>query len=191
MRAGRPWWLLAYAADLALRVIRWRFLFAKMARISIATFARALLVGYGFNILLRARLGELARIEYIKLRNECRSIAIPTILLERAMDGLLVLCALTIGVFATRPDGSGSPLLAGLIGVGTAMVLVLVMVRSVPGAIIRIRRRSGGGRRGCDCHAGRDLRTRSADLTSACDEPSESDGRGGAGEPGETMRHAC
>ena len=87
--------LLAYAADLSLRVIRWRLLFAQAAPLPVATFARALVVGYGLNILLPARLGELARIEYLKLRTETRrSVAIPAILVERAMDATLVLLAL-------------------------------------------------------------------------------------------------
>jgi hypothetical protein len=59
--------LLAYAIDLGIRVIRWRILFLKVAPLPVATFARALIVGYGLNILLPARLGELARIEYLKL----------------------------------------------------------------------------------------------------------------------------
>ncbi|MCI0430609.1 MAG: flippase-like domain-containing protein [Rhodospirillales bacterium] len=129
--------LLAYAADLGLRVIRWRLLFAKVAPLPVATFARALLVGYGLNILLPARLGELARIEYLKLRTETRrSTAIPGILVERAMDGLAVLGALALGLIAARHAGVGSPLLTGLIGGGAAMVAALVAapltLRGVP-----------------------------------------------------------
>ena len=129
--------LLAYAADLGLRVIRWRILFTKVAPLPALTFARALLVGYGLNILLPARLGELARIEYLKLRAETRrSAAIPAILVERAMDGVFVLCALVIGLSAAHRAGAGSPMLAGLIGVGAAMVALLIaaplVLRRVP-----------------------------------------------------------
>lgn len=134
--------LIAYAVDLALRVIRWRMLFTKVAPLPVATFARALLVGYGLNILLPARLGELARIEYLKLRTETRrSAAIPAVLVERAMDGLLVLAALALGLLAAHAHGAGSPLLAGLIGVGAVMVGVLLAaplaLRRVPGWILR------------------------------------------------------
>jgi glycosyltransferase 2 family protein len=119
--------LLAYAVDLALRVMRWRLLFSKVAPLPVATFARALLVGYGLNILLPARLGELARIEYLKLRTETRrSAAIPAILVERAMDGLLVLGALVLGLMAAHAMGAGSAVLSGLIGGGAAMVALLV-----------------------------------------------------------------
>jgi uncharacterized membrane protein YbhN (UPF0104 family) len=119
--------LLAYAADLGLRVIRWRLLFSGVAPLPAATFARALLVGYGLNILLPARLGELARIEYLKLRTDTRrSAAIPAILIERAMDGLVVVAALMLGLTAAHAGGGGSPLLAGLIGAGGAMVALLI-----------------------------------------------------------------
>ncbi len=134
--------LIAYALDLALRVIRWRLLFAKVAPLPVATFARALLVGYGLNILLPARLGELARIEYLKLRTQTRrSAAIPSILVERAMDGLLVLGALALGLLAAHSSGAGSPILAGLIGAGAALVAMIVAatlaLRRVPGFIVQ------------------------------------------------------
>lgn len=134
--------LLAYAADLGLRVIRWRLLFAKVAPLPAVTFARALLVGYGLNILLPARLGELARIEYLKLRTQTRrSAAIPAIVVERAMDGLLVLSALAIGLTAAGHAGASSPILVGLIGAGAAMVAVLaaapLVLRRVPGWVAR------------------------------------------------------
>lgn len=153
LRAPDPSWaslaLLAYAADLGLRVIRWRLLSAKVAPLPAVTFARALLVGYGLNILLPARLGELARIEYLKLRTETRrSVAIPVILVERAMDGFLVLSALAIGLFAARHAGANSPILVGLIGVGASMVAVLaaapLVLRRVPAWVaLRLPVRAG------------------------------------------------
>jgi uncharacterized membrane protein YbhN (UPF0104 family) len=119
--------LMAYAVDLGIRVIRWRILFLKVAPLPVATFARALLVGYGLNILLPARLGELARIEYLKLHTETRrSAAIPAILIERAMDGVLVLSALIAGLAVAHRNGAGSPVLAGLIGAGAVMVAVVI-----------------------------------------------------------------
>ncbi|HXV23720.1 MAG TPA: lysylphosphatidylglycerol synthase transmembrane domain-containing protein [Alphaproteobacteria bacterium] len=132
--------LIAYAADLALRVIRWRLLFAKVAPLPVVTFARALLVGYGLNILLPARLGELARIEYLKLRTQTRrSTAIPAILVERAMDGFLVLGALLLGLLAARSAGAISPILVGLIGTSAGLVAILVVaplaLRRVPAFI--------------------------------------------------------
>ncbi|HVG81521.1 MAG TPA: lysylphosphatidylglycerol synthase transmembrane domain-containing protein [Methylomirabilota bacterium] len=134
--------LIAYGLDLGLRVIRWRLLFVKVAPLPLATFARALIVGYGLNILLPARLGELARIEYLKLKTETRrSAAIPAILVERAMDGLFVLGALAAGLAIAHAAGAGSPLLVGLIGAGAATVGLLVAasfaLRRVPEAILR------------------------------------------------------
>src|SRR4051794_27196093 len=119
--------LLAYAVDLAIRVVRWRILFLKIAPLPIGTFARALIVGYGLNILLPARLGELARVEYLKLHTETRrSAAIPAILIERAMDGVVVLSALILGLAVAHRSGAGSPLLAGLIGAGALMVAIII-----------------------------------------------------------------
>lgn len=134
--------LIAYCTDLGLRVIRWRLLFAKVAPLPVATFARALIVGYGLNILLPARLGELARIEYLKLRTDTRrSAALPAVLVERAMDGLFVLAALAVGLAVAHAAGAGSPVLAALIGGGAAMVAVLVAaplaLRRVPGWVAR------------------------------------------------------
>jgi glycosyltransferase 2 family protein len=128
--------LLAYAVDLALRVIRWRLLFAKAAPLPVAAFARALLVGYGLNILLPARLGELARIEYLKLRTETRrSAAVPAILVERAMDAALVLLALVAGLMAAHAAGPELRVLVGLAWLGAAMVAVLI---SLPLALRRL-----------------------------------------------------
>jgi uncharacterized membrane protein YbhN (UPF0104 family) len=119
--------LLAYAVDLGIRVIRWRILFLKVAPLPVATFARALIVGYGLNILLPARLGELARIEYLKLHAQTRrSAAVPAILIERAMDGVLVLSALIAGLAIAHRSGAGSPGLAGLIGAGALMVALVI-----------------------------------------------------------------
>ena len=119
--------LLAYAVDLGLRVVRWRILFQKVAPLPAATFARALIVGYGLNILLPARLGELARIEYLKLHTQTRrSAAIPAVLIERGMDGVLVLCALIAGLALAHQGGAGSPILGGLIGAGAVMVAAVI-----------------------------------------------------------------
>jgi glycosyltransferase 2 family protein len=128
--------LIAYAVDLGLRVLRWRLLFSRVAPLPIQTFARALLVGYGLNILLPARLGELARIEYLKLRTETRrSAAIPAVLVERAMDGLVVLAALGLGLLSAHAVGGGSPILLGLVGAGAAMVAVMVAAPMLVGRV--------------------------------------------------------
>jgi glycosyltransferase 2 family protein len=127
---------IAYAVDLGLRVLRWRLLFSKVAPLPLQTFARALLVGYGLNILLPARLGELARIEYLKLRTETRrSAAIPAVLVERAMDGIVVLAALAIGLLCAHAAGGGSPILFGLVGIGAAMVAALVAAPMMLGRV--------------------------------------------------------
>src|SRR5262245_21557316 len=86
----RPWAATAvacYALDLALRTVRWRILLATAAPASLGLIARALVIGYGLNILLPARLGELARIEHLKFCcGSRRSRTLPSLLLERSFD---------------------------------------------------------------------------------------------------------
>src|SRR5262249_16634807 len=96
-----------YVVDIGLRTMRWRGLLWGSSPLSFPTCLRALLVGYGLNILLPARVGELARVEYLKFtRGVNRSTVLPSVLAERAMDGIVVVVALAIGlVVAGRQPG--------------------------------------------------------------------------------------
>jgi len=63
------------------------------------------------------------------------------VLVERAMDGLVVLAALGLGLLAAHIGGGGSPVLLGLAGAGAVMVALLiaapVLLRRVPDRLAR------------------------------------------------------
>jgi hypothetical protein len=58
--------MLIYAVNLALRAWRWQVILGPVAAIPYPIVARALLVGYGLNAVMPARLGELFRAEFFK-----------------------------------------------------------------------------------------------------------------------------
>jgi hypothetical protein len=61
--------------------------------------AEALLVGYGFNNLIPARLGELVRADYAKRQfGVSRSAALGSIVIERLLDGFIVVLCLSEGL---------------------------------------------------------------------------------------------
>ncbi len=90
--------LAVYAADLAVRVLRWRILLKDIKILSFKSVGVALLIGYGANNLLPARLGELFRADFVGRRYRLsRSAVIGSIFLERVLDGLIVVLCLAIG----------------------------------------------------------------------------------------------
>ncbi len=90
--------LAVYAADLAVRVSRWRILLKDIKILSFKSVGIALLIGYGANNLLPARLGELFRADFVGRRYRLsRSAVIGSIFLERVLDGLIVVLCLAIG----------------------------------------------------------------------------------------------
>jgi glycosyltransferase 2 family protein len=116
--------LACYAVDLALRAIRWRILLGPAGPGAPGLLARALVIGYGLNILLPARLGELARIEYLKVRcGTKRSGTLPSILLERSLDGFIVVAALVAGL-VLRPHLEGSARFTALAAAGIAVAVL-------------------------------------------------------------------
>jgi hypothetical protein len=70
LAAANPAWIVAamliYAVNLALRAWRWQAILRPVAAIPFHIVVRALLVGYGLNAVMPARLGELFRAEFFK-----------------------------------------------------------------------------------------------------------------------------
>ena len=61
---------------------------------------RSLLVGYGVNTLLPARLGELFRAEFFKRSyGVTRSVGLASVALERLLDGVIVVACLAAGLW--------------------------------------------------------------------------------------------
>jgi len=106
----RPSWIvvamLIYGTNLALRAWRWQLILRPVARISYPIVARALVVGYGLNTLLPARLGELFRTEYFKdTYGLSRVWGLTSIVIERLFDGMTVIACLGIGLYLAAAPG--------------------------------------------------------------------------------------
>ncbi len=122
-----------YAADLALRALRWSFLLPK-GRLTLLQVGEALIVGYAFNNILPARLGEFVRADYVKAHFRVnRSTVLGSIAIERLADGLTVLIGLAIGLLGLGTAVvSDSPLYViakvgavAIIGVSLALILAV------------------------------------------------------------------
>jgi uncharacterized protein (TIRG00374 family) len=89
--ASNYWWLLpallALAASIELRVIRWRTLFRPGRRPPLGSLTKATLLGFFFNSILPARAGEIARIVSLKrYEGTSRAETTATVVVERLFD---------------------------------------------------------------------------------------------------------
>ena len=114
--------LLCYAVDLGVRAGRWQIILRPTAVLPYRAVAKSLLVGYGLNVILPARLGELFRAEYCnKTYGLARTCALTSIVIERLFDGLAVVGFLGIGllltVFTRQPSGA----LVGILAMASAI----------------------------------------------------------------------
>ena len=100
--------MLIYAANLTLRAWRWQVILRPVAAIPYPIVARALLVGYGLNAVMPARLGELFRAEFFKKTfGLSRVWGLTSIVIERLFDGITVVCCLGAGLLlatASKPN---------------------------------------------------------------------------------------
>jgi uncharacterized protein (TIRG00374 family) len=96
----------AYAVSLSLRAWRWQIILRPVASISYSSVGKALVVGYGLNAIMPARLGELFRAEFVKKDvGLSRASTLSSIVVERLFDGLMVIGCLALGLLlATRQD---------------------------------------------------------------------------------------
>ena len=126
---ANPLWIGAamsvYAVNMSLRIWRWQIILHPVAPISYSNVARALIVGYGLNTILPARLGELFRAEFVKINlGLSRASTLSSIVVERLFDGLMVVGCLGLGLLlATRQDTA-------------ALVNVLVIASALFGLIL-------------------------------------------------------
>jgi glycosyltransferase 2 family protein len=116
------WWLLPalllLAVSLALRALRWRYLFAPETRPPFAPVTASMLVGLALNNLLPLRAGEAARIVALNRATQTsRAEILSTVALERALDVLCLLLLLFVAL----------PFLPEVSWVGAAAVLALVV----------------------------------------------------------------
>ena len=100
-QANNQWLFIAmgfYAANMVVRVVRWRSLLWDVKALSFRSVGIVLVVGYAMNNILPARLGELFRANFAGRRYRVSRLAIAgSILVERVLDGLIVVLSLVIG----------------------------------------------------------------------------------------------
>jgi glycosyltransferase 2 family protein len=87
-----------YSVSMAMRIVRWQILLQDVKSFSFRKVGVALLIGYAANNLLPARLGEIFRADFVGRRHRVsRSAIAASILLERVLDGLVVVSCLILG----------------------------------------------------------------------------------------------
>ncbi len=95
------WLLLAictYGFSLTVRVLRWQMLLEQVKKIPFRAIGAALVIGYAMNNILPARLGELFRANFAGVRHQVsRSTIAASIVVERTLDGLIVVASLIFG----------------------------------------------------------------------------------------------
>mgnify|MGYP005849207693 CR=1 FL=1 len=120
----------AYAAMIWLRALRWRYLTDAIAPLPTAPLFRATAVGFLANNVLPLRMGELVR-AWALARDQRLGVApvVGTIVLERVIDGLVVI-AMATAIFGARGSRTGDGLAVGvplLAGAVLPLAAVLLM----------------------------------------------------------------
>src|SRR5215469_3396812 len=151
LAAANPFWIgagmLIYAGNLSLRAWRWQIILRPVAAIPYAVVARALLVGYGLNAVMPARLGELFRAEFFKKTfGLSRVWGLTSIVIERLFDGVTVICCLGLGLlFAAAARPNAGLLLNLLVSGGVLFGAILLAIVYLSGSMMsRIVRRFPG-----------------------------------------------
>jgi uncharacterized protein (TIRG00374 family) len=151
LASADPVWIsaamLVYAANLALRAWRWQVILRPVAAIRYPIVARALLVGYGLNAIMPARLGELFRAEYFKKTfGLSRFWGLSSIVIERLFDGITVICCLGVGLLFAAAAQPNAGLLFNMLLTGAGLFgLMLFAAFYLSGSMMpRVLRRFPG-----------------------------------------------
>ena len=124
--------------DLAVRGLRWQRLLAPIARVPYLHTLSYLLVGYLFNNILPARLGELVRSHYAGDREGIsRSTTLGTIVVERVIDLVAVVAIASVAILVLSVRGIvASAVLVGVAvaGLVAAVLAVGIAAHRLPGA---------------------------------------------------------
>src|SRR5690348_6937686 len=132
LASAEPAWIgaaiLVYAANLALRAWRWQVILRPVATIPYATVGRALLVGYGLNAVMPARLGELFRAEFFKKTYGLSRVwGLTSIVIERLFDGITVIGCLGFGLLFAAAARPNAGLLIKVLVTGSVLFGVLLV----------------------------------------------------------------
>jgi uncharacterized protein (TIRG00374 family) len=127
-----PFWaaaaMLIYALNLALRAWRWQVILRPVAAIPYPIVARALLVGYGLNAVMPARLGELFRAEFFKKTYGLSRVwGLTSIVIERLFDGITVIGCLGCGLLFAAAARPNAGLLINVLVTGSVLFGVLLV----------------------------------------------------------------
>jgi uncharacterized membrane protein YbhN (UPF0104 family) len=111
--------IVAYVANLSIRTRRWQLILRPVAAIPYRVMGSALLVGYGLNTIMPARLGELFRAEFLKKGfGLSRVWALTSIVIERVFDGVTVVVCLGVGLLLTAATGQGVAIVIDVLAAG-------------------------------------------------------------------------
>ncbi len=111
--------IVVYAVNLSLRTRRWQLILHPVAPVPYWVVARALLVGYGLNTIMPARLGELFRAEFLKKSSGLSRVwALTSIVIERLFDGLTVIACLGVGLLLTTTTRQGAGIVVDVLATG-------------------------------------------------------------------------
>jgi glycosyltransferase 2 family protein len=129
--------ILVYATNLSLRAWRWQIILRPVVAIPYPGMARALLVGYGLNTIMPARLGELFRAELLKRDfGLSRISALTSIVIERLFDGLTVVACLGLGLLLAATTKHNSAVLGEvLVTAGAVFGLILLAAIALSGRV--------------------------------------------------------
>jgi glycosyltransferase 2 family protein len=140
LTSADPVWIgvamVVYAINLSLRAWRWQIILRPVAAIPYSTVARALVVGYGLNTVMPARLGELFRAEFVKLDlGLSRLWTLTSIIVERLFDGFTVVGCLGVGLLLAAATGQSAGILIDILvtgGVLFGMILFAALCLAGP-----------------------------------------------------------
>lgn len=151
LAGANPLWvgaaMLIYIANLTIRAWRWQVILRPVAAIPYSIVARALLVGYGLNAVMPARLGELFRAEFFKKTHGLSRVwGLTSIVIERLFDGITVVCCLGFGLlFAAAARPNAGLLIKVLMTGGVLFGVLLIAAFCLSGSVMsRIGRRFPG-----------------------------------------------
>ena len=143
LAGANPLWIgaamLIYAANLTIRAWRWQIILRPVATIPYPIVARALLVGYGLNAVMPARLGELFRAEFFKKTYGLSRVwGLTSIVIERLFDGITVVCCLAVGLLLAAAAKPNAALLVNVLVVGSVLfgAVLLAAAFCLPGSMM-------------------------------------------------------
>lgn len=124
--------LALYWCDISLRILRWRGLLHVTKPLALSQVGQVLIVGYAVNNVLPARLGEIFRADFLRRQFAVsRSAAVGSIVIERLLDGAVVVALFLLGIAMVNfQHGFGVLLTAaatGAAGVFAIAVAVLML----------------------------------------------------------------